>query len=279
MAERTLRVCDLCLEPTINTAVADGTIAWRGIRSSVDVCEGHLRILSGDTNRVEISERTSGQVASKSTTKRAGVRSGGRKKAAPGAAEVTPALAEETKPLRRSAAKRVGAKRTKSASTGHVSDELTPSPATIRVWARAHDIPVSKRGGISSDVLSAFYEAHPNLAQGGAATGEAASSTSATGKSEAGANVPMPLFTAAETGSAKPQKRVTAKRKTTKRTTDTGEKTVTMLAPSPSTIRAWARAHSIPVSQRGGISADVLSAFYEAHPDFAPEEELAAAAS
>lgn len=41
MAERTVRVCDLCLQDPGGIAISSGAVAWRGYKGTIDVCRVH----------------------------------------------------------------------------------------------------------------------------------------------------------------------------------------------------------------------------------------------
>lgn len=41
MAEKTVRVCDLCLQDPGGIAISSGAVAWRGYKGTIDVCRGH----------------------------------------------------------------------------------------------------------------------------------------------------------------------------------------------------------------------------------------------
>ena len=173
MAEKTVRICDLCLQAPGEIAVSSGALAWRGFRGTVDVCHGHqsaLEQLTGApvTPPPDVQLKEPADSESKSTEPPAPKRRGRPPKAA-----AAPVSSEAAAPKRRGRPpKAAGSSAKKPTPTAKVTAEsknkmsvLTPSAATIRAWARANDVPVSERGGVGATTLAAYYKAHPDITE------------------------------------------------------------------------------------------------------------------
>lgn len=170
MAEKTVRICDLCLQAPGEIAVSSGAVAWRGFRGTVDVCHGHQSALEQLTGapvtpppEVQVKDTADSEPPSGETS--APKRRGRPPKA------VAPASTEASTPKRRGRPPKAAASEAKKPTpTAKVTAEskksvLTPSAATIRAWARANGVPVSERGGVGATTLAAYYKAHPDITE------------------------------------------------------------------------------------------------------------------
>jgi hypothetical protein len=169
MAEKTVRICDLCLQSPGEIAVSSGAIAWRGFRGTVDVCQEHQTALE------EITGAPITPTPEKGRTETEGqVAAPARKRGRPAKAAATKQALDAPSPAPRrrgrppkvakpepSVAPTPGTKVT--AESKDKKSVLTPSAATIRAWARANNVPVSERGGVGAATLSAYYQAHPDI--------------------------------------------------------------------------------------------------------------------
>jgi len=192
MAEKTVRICDLCIGGAEGIATSAGALAWRGSRGSIDVCQEHRLLLERATGAASATEtaapkrrgrppKVKAEGMETAAPKRRGrppkVKAEGVETAAPKRRGRPPKVkaegVETTAPKRRGRPPKVKAEGVESAKPTvtrkvtamkkPVKTVLTPSSGTIRAWAEANDVSVSKRGAIGASTLAAYYAAHPDI--------------------------------------------------------------------------------------------------------------------